>query len=211
VPVLWYPVPINTPVVPFPSPFVLRNWDVREGLPQTQLGTDQSFKTLYFGSKPTSLPGAVCGSADQWANGLLFTDWIAGNYSCACTAGQCGIWSPLCNQIIPNTLKWSLTFSDGQGPFTGTALYDDLPPFSGWKSSGANYDCNGTPIPVSVALRFFPISGLMFPVLAGVNSNIRSTDCGPPPITQGTCLGLITCPNLVGPGPWDATVVFTVN
>jgi hypothetical protein len=221
--VLWYPVALNTPFVPFAHPFVLRNWDKREGLPQTPLGTDQDFKTLFFGPKPIGAPGTVCGSSDLWSNGLSYDDWIARNYSCICTAGQCGVWNPLCNQIYPNVFNFSLTFSDGQGPFTGTVTYDENAPWPGWKGGLVFYDCNGTPIPISVNLRLFPISGVCWGYLAGQIPNFGLTSCdeprdqlvpwpsGPGPMVYAGKIALVNCPNLVGPGPWDGACFFTVK
>jgi hypothetical protein len=86
--VLFFPVPLSTPPVPFPNPFVLRNYDVRERLDQTPLGTDQSLKTVYTGPTPVIpvTPGKFCGTADMWENGLVYEDWLAGRYpACNCT------------------------------------------------------------------------------------------------------------------------------
>lgn len=82
--VLWFPVPLDSPYVPFPNPFVLRTWDKLESLPQTPLGTDQEYREPYSGPLPTNSPGRVCGSADQWLNGLSYETYIRGGYACGC-------------------------------------------------------------------------------------------------------------------------------
>jgi hypothetical protein len=69
--VLWFPVPLDTPNVPYAHPFVLRTWDKLENLPQTQLGTDQNFREPYSGPLPINSPGIICGSRDEWENGLI--------------------------------------------------------------------------------------------------------------------------------------------
>ena len=84
VPVLFFPVPSSSPYVPFPSPFVMREWDRLDGEQQTVLGTDQTFKQKYDGPLPLNGPGHICGTADEWANGLLFSTYISGGYSCDC-------------------------------------------------------------------------------------------------------------------------------
>lgn len=81
---LWFPVPIDTPSVPYPSPFVLRNWDRIEQLDQTVLGTDQNFKIRFTGPLPINSPGQVCGSADEWSNGVSYEKYLAGGYACNC-------------------------------------------------------------------------------------------------------------------------------
>jgi hypothetical protein len=80
--VVFFPVPLDTPSVPFANPFVLRNWDRLEQLPQTVLGTDQTYREPYTGPVPVRPPGRVCGTADEWLNGLLYTTYIAGGYRC---------------------------------------------------------------------------------------------------------------------------------
>jgi len=82
--VLWFPVSLDTPTVPFPNPFVLRNWDRLEQEPQTELGTDQTYHEKYDGPLPINLPGTVCGTADQWANGISYADWLASPPACDC-------------------------------------------------------------------------------------------------------------------------------
>jgi hypothetical protein len=82
--VLFFPLPLDSPYVPYPNPFVLRNWDRLDGEPQTPLGTDQFFHERYYGPLPTFPAGHVCGTADQWANGLHFTIYNAGGYACTC-------------------------------------------------------------------------------------------------------------------------------
>jgi len=82
--VLWYPVALNKPALPFGHPFVLREYDRREGLDQTPLGTDQTYWRRYRGQTPTPLPHKFCGSADQWTNGLSYETYIADGYQCDC-------------------------------------------------------------------------------------------------------------------------------
>ncbi len=85
--VLWYPVPLDTPSVLYPNPFVLRNWDRLERLPQTPIGTIQdapSADDYYFGPLPDNPPGIPCGTRDMWENGLLYQDWLDGRYTCRC-------------------------------------------------------------------------------------------------------------------------------
>jgi hypothetical protein len=82
--VLWFPLSLDVPNVPYPNPFVLRNWDRLEQEPQTELGTDQFYREAYTGPIPINLPGTVCGTPDQWANGLLYSEWLAGKYACDC-------------------------------------------------------------------------------------------------------------------------------
>jgi hypothetical protein len=82
--VLWFPADETSPYVPFPNPFVLRSWDVLAGDAQTTLGTDQKFREKYSGPLPTGSPGTVCGTADQWSNGVSYATFISGGYSCSC-------------------------------------------------------------------------------------------------------------------------------
>lgn len=82
--VLWYPVPLDLPNIIPPNPFVLRNWDRLEGLPQTELGTDQYAVEYYYGPLPINTPGVPCGTDDEWANGLLYSTYLAGGYQCGC-------------------------------------------------------------------------------------------------------------------------------
>ena len=82
--VLWFPVSLDSPYVPYPNPFVLRNWDRLEQEPQTELGTDQFFRQHWSGPRPINLPGTPCGTADEWANGLLYSVWVNDGYRCSC-------------------------------------------------------------------------------------------------------------------------------
>jgi len=82
--VLWFPVSLDAPYVQYPNPFVLRAWDKLERLDQTELGTDQDFREVYTGTIPSNLPGVPCGTADEWLNGLLYENWLAGQRGCAC-------------------------------------------------------------------------------------------------------------------------------
>lgn len=82
--VLWFRVPLDTPYVPYPNPFVLRNWDRLEEEPQTLLGTDQNYREPYDGPTPINPPGIPCGSRDQWLNGVLYSEYLAGVYACSC-------------------------------------------------------------------------------------------------------------------------------
>lgn len=84
--VLWYRVPLDSPYVPYPNPFVLRNWDRLEQEPQTQLGTDQNYVVYYTGPTPLNPPGHVCGSAEMWAEGISYERWIRDEYQCDCPA-----------------------------------------------------------------------------------------------------------------------------
>jgi hypothetical protein len=84
--VLFYPVPPDTPYVPFAHPFVLRNWDRLEELPIPILGTRYDAKKYYFGQLPINLPGPICGAEVDWQNGLLYSTYIADGYACACPA-----------------------------------------------------------------------------------------------------------------------------
>jgi hypothetical protein len=82
--VLWFPVSLDAPSVPFPSPFVLRTWDRLEQEPQTKIGTDQEYRERYDGPLPINLPGTVCGTAEQWANGLSYAEWLVSHPACDC-------------------------------------------------------------------------------------------------------------------------------
>jgi len=82
--VLWYPVDLNKPGLPFGHPFVLRNWDRLEQLDQTPLGTDQTEWTRYRGQTPAPAAHHFCGTADQWTNGLSYETYLADGYQCDC-------------------------------------------------------------------------------------------------------------------------------
>jgi hypothetical protein len=147
--VLFYPVPLSRDAVPYPNPFVLRNWDKREGLPQTPLGTDQAFKILFFGKKPTGLQGTVCGGSDLWTNGVSYADWIAGRYGTGCVDCSCGVWSELCQTILPTTLNVSGTFPNLAFPFATTAawrqqFFPGAGTFNVWDTGPLPYVCDGS-------------------------------------------------------------------
>lgn len=81
---LWVPVPLDTPAIRYPNPFVLRNWDRLEQLDQTELGTDQSFTQYYYGPIPPLGDGHPTGSADEWLNGLSYATYQSGGYTDPC-------------------------------------------------------------------------------------------------------------------------------
>lgn len=82
--VLWVPVPLDTPAIRYPNPFVLRNWDRLEELDQTELGTDQTFAQYYYGPTPPLGDGHPTGSADEWLNGLSYAKYLSGGYTDPC-------------------------------------------------------------------------------------------------------------------------------
>lgn len=141
--VLFYPVPLSGDAVPYPNPFVLRNWDIRENLPQTPLGTDQNFKILFFGKKPVGPPGAVCGNGDLWTNGVSYADWQAGRYGMGCDPCTCGVWSELCQTILPKVLNVSGDFGFAGQPFTTTATWSNASGLNVWICPPVPFVCNG--------------------------------------------------------------------
>lgn len=82
--VLWYPVPEDTPPLPFEHIFPLRGWDIRDQEEEPQLGTKYTTPEIYTGPKPLPEVGHVCGTADQWLRGVSYADYLAGHYSCDC-------------------------------------------------------------------------------------------------------------------------------
>lgn len=82
--VLWYPVPEDTPPVPFPHIFPLRAWDIRGQEEEPDLGTRYDKVIPYTGPLPVHQVGEVCGTEDQWLNGISYADYLAGAYSCDC-------------------------------------------------------------------------------------------------------------------------------
>lgn len=84
--VLWFPVPLDAVNVIPPTPFVLRNWDRLDKLPQTKPGSDQDFVEYYNGPLPLNFPGTPCGSPLQWEGQIDYDVWVEGGYSCNCPA-----------------------------------------------------------------------------------------------------------------------------
>jgi hypothetical protein len=82
--IYWYRVPSGTNPLPFPSPFVGRSWDIREQLDEPVIGTRYGPYTRYTGPVPLPGPGTVCADAELWLNGLSYTKYLAGDYSCTC-------------------------------------------------------------------------------------------------------------------------------
>lgn len=81
---LWFPVSLTTPAVPYQNPFVLRTWDVRDGDPQTTVGTVQGVKVKVNGKMPASSPSSPCGPASAWQHGWTLEQWNAGLSDCSC-------------------------------------------------------------------------------------------------------------------------------
>jgi hypothetical protein len=206
--VLFYPVPLSTPSVPYPNPFVLRNWDIREGLPQTPLGTDQSFKVLFFGKRPTTPPGTVCGSADLWTNGLSFATWQAGGYGDACAGCQCGIWSELCNTILPNVLNVAGDFDTFGQPFTTTATWENRGGVPGWYCPPVTFLCLGVPTVFGFSLQEDTGSGNWLLVTDGAPVDIATVQCAYPQRWSGQTGQLGLCPPVVG-NPFLANLTFS--
>jgi len=94
-PVVWYPVPLDTPALPWGTPFCLRTWDVIEQLPQTLIGTDQSYREIYRGPVPTGRGAAPCGTRAMWERGLSYEAWQAGAYTCNCPVRIPDTWHGL--------------------------------------------------------------------------------------------------------------------
>lgn len=82
--VFFYPVPTSTPAMPFGHPFVLRNWDRLEQLDPPVLGTRYAQKIKRTDLHPIHVVTEICGTLDQWQNGISWEIWQAGGYSCDC-------------------------------------------------------------------------------------------------------------------------------
>lgn len=82
--VLFWPLPIDSDHVPYDNPFVLRNWDRLEQEAPPVLGTRYDKKVYYTGPLPDVQPGTPTGTADEWRNGLLYSKYVAGEYSTNC-------------------------------------------------------------------------------------------------------------------------------
>jgi len=112
VPIIWYPVPLTTPALPYASPFVQRNWDIRDGLPQTPIGTVQGAYAPWNYDYPVGLPLTPSGTADQWANGVSYASYLAGEYTSGSCPPQAIYYSP-CDQVLP--VQWQLVVAFGSG------------------------------------------------------------------------------------------------
>ena len=88
---LFYPVPLDTPYLGFPTIFNVRIWQNREFKGRTPLGTDPNFYRKVLGRFVGPAPHAPQGSPDQWLNGFSYADWIAGKLG----------GSNCCNLILP--------------------------------------------------------------------------------------------------------------
>jgi len=84
--VLFWPVPVDQEDLDRISPFVDRNYDRIENLPQTAVGTDQNFNRKYTGTLPIPFTHEPCGTVEQWENGVAYDDYINGRFSCDCPA-----------------------------------------------------------------------------------------------------------------------------
>lgn len=82
--VLFWPLPIDSDHVPYDNPFVLRSWDRLEQEAPPILGTRYDKKVYYTGPLPDVQPGTPTGTADEWRNGLLYSKYVAGEYSTNC-------------------------------------------------------------------------------------------------------------------------------
>jgi len=121
---LFYPVPLSTSIIPYPSPFVMRCWDKLEGEEEPILGTRYDPKTNYFGPLPEVVPHTPTGTADEWRNGLLYTTYVANGYTSDCE--EFTIPSYVIDLYSPNS---SLTVS----PHDGHVLCDiDLEHTNEW-------------------------------------------------------------------------------
>lgn len=89
--VLFYPVPLSTPVFPYPSIFVQRNWDRLNKDEEPPLGTKYDLKEYYHGKWPLPRYEAPRGTPDQWANGVLWSEWIQGDGSLRTVAMSFGV------------------------------------------------------------------------------------------------------------------------
>ena len=93
--VLFYPVPLDTPYIGFPTIFNVRIWQNREFKGRTPLGTDPSFYKKVLGRFAGPAPHAPQGTPDQWLNGFSYADYIAGklggNSCCVVTIPQGGL------------------------------------------------------------------------------------------------------------------------
>jgi hypothetical protein len=98
---------------------------------------------ILFGKKPTTPQGKVCGSSDLWSNGLSYADWIAGMYGMACDACSCGVWSTLCNTILPRVLNVRGDFGFAGQAFTTTATWSNASGLNVWLCPPVNFVCNG--------------------------------------------------------------------
>lgn len=83
-PVLVWPVPLNRPHVPFPNPYVLRNWDRIEQLEVPTFGMRYAPKIYWTNPLPINTPGTPCGTADDWQKPLLYSVWVSDGYACNC-------------------------------------------------------------------------------------------------------------------------------
>jgi hypothetical protein len=92
VPVVWFRVPINTPLLGIPSPFVQRNWDRLNGDSEPSLGTKYDPKLYLTGPPPTIPAGEPCGTAEQWQGQIDYDTWAAGGYVCDCQGVSMGVY-----------------------------------------------------------------------------------------------------------------------
>lgn len=84
VPVIWYPVDETTAVLPYASPFVLRAWDKRDQEIEPVVGTRYAPPTSFRGPRPAPFVGHVCGTPEQWLNGVSYADYLARKFACDC-------------------------------------------------------------------------------------------------------------------------------
>jgi hypothetical protein len=81
VPYFWFQTRPEDPALPFPTVFTDRFWDVKrsDGWERTGVGTDSM--TPWFGPVPPLGPlTAIQGDARAWAEGYLYSDYLAGRY-----------------------------------------------------------------------------------------------------------------------------------
>jgi hypothetical protein len=172
-------VPFDTAPVPYANPFVLRNWDVLERLPQTALGTDQAYKRIHRGNRPFPGPECFSGTQDQWENGCLYSDWVNGLYTNCCS--PFGAVLDCCpDRLLPDTLDLavedvlhSLTFSGLAylpGPVNGRV---------GWIGQ-VQYSFGACHTPIEVTLSCDPNLPSWAVVVNGMPFATTAAACGPP-------------------------------
>jgi hypothetical protein len=184
--VLWYPVPYNTRVLPFPSIFVKRTWDRLDGDPQTIPGTDQTYSKPWKYAVPSGPASNPCGDPSHWLQGVSYTKYLEDFYgACSCGPG-CVVDYPPLDTLVSCTLGTVLDV-----PSVGT--YPSVSTYSllgngrwGWEFTYPVPDTHILPGPVTFRVWYdpsFPVwqTAWIVPKPGGfVNPLAFSVVAGPP-------------------------------
>lgn len=75
---VWYAVDEHAEAFPYPLVFTDRFWDARERWVNPGVGTVVGSMRVYTGGLAVPPPGPILGTAEQWSQGFLYSDYVAG-------------------------------------------------------------------------------------------------------------------------------------